>query len=73
MNIVRSPYWKPLSQVLGSVPTFFGMATKQQLLPGYASEIQCLYSCGGKFSMMLEFDDNSAADPQVGENEKLVR
>ena len=59
--------WKPLSPLMGSAPTFSGIATKQRLLLGYACEIRSCYCRVRKFSTKSELRVNSA-DFEVGEN-----
>ena len=53
---------------MGSAPTFFGIATKQGLLLGYAYEIPRCYCRVRKFSTKSELRVNSA-DFEVGEND----
>ena len=53
------------------VPTFFGIATKQLLLLGYACEIPRCYCRVRKFSNKSELRVSSA-DFGVGENDQLL-
>ena len=57
---------------MGSAPTFFGIATKQRLLLGYACEIPRYYCRVRKFSTKSVLTVNSA-DFEVGENDQLIR
>ena len=54
---------------MGLVPTFFGITTKQRLLPAYACEIPRCYCRKRKFNAKSELEANSA-DFDVGEMTK---
>ena len=57
---------------MGLVPTFFGIATKQWLLLGYACEIPHCYCRAMKFVTKSELKVNSP-DFEMGENDQFIR